>query len=152
MRSTSDARRTVSAVTEPAVQQLGLLVQSLLRLLCAVCLKVNITQRNLVLKLSFFKAILPPPGAGNSLRGVVFGRVFISSLRYLLTLQYEKKTVTANRYETFAIDRQRYWDHAIKFARWQHSAMWRGRGFWYHWFILPVCQLQMVTYFMTQPT
>jgi len=31
-------------------------------------------------------------------------------------------------YETFRIDRHWYWNHAIKFARWQHLAMRRGVG------------------------
>jgi len=33
------------------------------------------------------------------------------------------------RYETSKIDRQWYWDHAIKFARWQHPAIGHGARF-----------------------
>ena len=32
-------------------------------------------------------------------------------------------------YATFRIDLQCYWDHAIKFARWQHPAMTRWARF-----------------------
>ena len=34
------------------------------------------------------------------------------------------------RYKTFTIHGQRLWNHAIKFAGWQHPAM--GRGEWFH--------------------
>ena len=46
------------------------------------------------------------------------------------------------RHDTFAIDRQWLYDHAVKFARWQHHATGRGARFAdmaplvFNWFVL----------------
>jgi len=46
--------------------------------------------------------------------------LFVTMIFVLATLQHSSQSCHC---ETFSIDRQWFWDHDIKFARWQHHAV-----------------------------
>jgi len=56
---------------------------------------------------------------------VVFGRMIC----YDVTITAVCKNSCIYHYESFTIDRQRYWDHAVEFVLWQHPAMGRRATF-----------------------
>jgi len=72
------------------------------------------------------KVALLLPRAADSRQGVVFGRLFVTLLLWLLAKSRENSY--SCHHEIFRIDRQWLWDHDVKLGRWQHPAMIAGRG------------------------